>query len=138
MKKEEAMDRTRFEQLLEAYGADSSRWPEAERAEAAAFAAAHGDELAHALAEARAMDTLLKPGPEDAPDVELLTRRILKSAPSQSARFDRRAAWALAACAIFGVLIGYGGGLLAPLADDDAGYFTAAFEAPSVSAGDEG
>ena len=138
MKKEEAMDRTRFEQLLEAYGADLSLWPEAERAEAAAFAAAHADELVQVLAEARAMDALLKPGPEDAPDVELLSRRILKSAPVQSARFDRRAAWALAACAIFGVLIGYGGGLLAPLADDDAGYFTAAFEAPFIASGDEG
>ncbi len=133
-----AMDRTRFEQLLEAYGADFGRWPEAERAEAAVFAAAHGDDLAQALAEARAMDALLKPSAEDAPDVELLTRRILKGAPLQTARFDRRAAWALAACAIFGVLIGYGGGLLAPLADDDAGYFTAAFEAPYFSSGDEG
>ena len=132
------MDRTRFEQLLEAYGADFDRWPEAERAQAAAFAGAHGDELAQALAEARAMDALLKASAEDAPDVELLTRRILRGAPSQSVRFDRRAGWALAACAIFGVLIGYGGGLLAPLADDDAGYFTAAFEAPSVSSGDEG
>ena len=54
---------------------------------------------------------------------------------------NRRAfvALALAACAVFGVILGYGGGLFAPLADQDDSYFDVAFEAPSVAApGEEG
>jgi hypothetical protein len=45
---------------------------------------------------------------------------------------------ALAACAVFGIVLGYGGGMLAPLADQDDGYFTAAFEAPFDDDGDDG
>jgi len=42
---------------------------------------------------------------------------------------------ALAACAVFGVVLGYGGGLLAPPPLEDDVHFTMAFEAPF---GDEG
>ena len=51
------MDRARFEALLAAYGADVSRWPEGERAEAAVFSASHGVELDAARQEAREIDT---------------------------------------------------------------------------------
>ena len=38
--------------------------------------------------------------------------------------FDRRAMLALAACAVFGVVLGYGGGLLAPAPMRTTRYFT--------------
>ena len=48
-----------------------------------------------------------------------------------------RAVIALAACAVFGVIIGYSGGQFAPVSDVDDYYFSAAFEAPPFD-GDEG
>lgn len=132
------MDRTRFDHLLDAYGADFNRWPPDERAAGAAFAAGNADALAHPLKEARALDAALSltaGTPEVAP--ELLTARILKARPRPQA-FNYRAAIALAACAVFGVILGYGGGLLAPVAQQDDGYFAAAFEAPYDLTGDEG
>jgi hypothetical protein len=126
------MDRERFDHLLEAYGADFARWPEHERAAAAAFAAQNPD-VAGAMREARALDAALDLA-GDEPDTALLAKRILRSAPKPA--FNVRAALALAACAIFGVLLGYGGGRLAPLADEDDAYFATAFAAPAP--GDEG
>ena len=135
------MDRTRFDELLAAYGADFRRWPEAERAAGEAFAAAHASELAEVMNEARQVDSLLAlstASGEEAP--ELLTRRILARAPKPVASgFDRRAMMALAACAVLGVIAGYSGGLFAPPADADDSYFTAAFQAPiELPSGDEG
>lgn len=135
------MDRVRFEELLAAYGADVRRWPDAVRAEAQAFAASHANDVAAALRDAESVDRALGlaiESGEAAP--ELLVRRILKQAPKPQMRgFDRGALAALAACAVFGILIGYGGGLFAPAADADDSYFTAAFSAPFEGAsGDEG
>jgi hypothetical protein len=124
------MDRERFEQVLDAYGADPRRWPADERAAAKAFAARNVD--AAALQEARALDAALDQA-RDVPDVSGLAGRIL--AKAHRPVFDRRAMLALAACAVFGVVLGYGGGLLAPLADDDDSTFADAFAAPF---GDEG
>jgi hypothetical protein len=129
------MNRERFEHLLAAYGADFRRWPEAERDAGAAFAAQNGDEARVALVDAAALDGALRALNEPAPDTSLLARRILKAAPRPW--IDRRAAIALGACAVFGVLIGYGGGLLAPSPDIDDPYLDAAFEAPFF-AEDEG
>lgn len=135
------MDRTRFEHLAEAYGADFRRWPANERAAAAAYAAAHQAEADAILAEARAIDGVLNAGRAAEPDTALLAARILAQAPKrQNAGFDRRAMFALAACAVFGVLLGYGGGLLAPPMETDDAAFAAAFETPFFvdEAGDEG
>jgi len=133
------MDRQRFDHLLEAYGADFARWPADEREAAAAFAVAHAPALADALNDARALDCVLdsRRVAGDAP--ELLSARILAAHKRQrSGSFDWRAAAALAACAVFGVAVGYGGGLLAPVADD-GDYFASAFEAPFAEFdGDEG
>ncbi|MGD9979845.1 MAG: hypothetical protein AB7H66_15515 [Hyphomonadaceae bacterium] len=128
-KKEEAMDRERFEHLLDAYGADFRRWPAETRAAAAAYAAQNADAAAP-IAEARALDERLDavraaPAPSPA-----LAARILAQAPRVARAFDRRAVMALAACAVFGLLLGYGGGLLAPAPLEDDAYFTMAFEAP--------
>jgi hypothetical protein len=130
------MDRERFEVLLGAYGADFQRWPADARAAGEAFAAQNADATA-LLWEAQALDRTLNLA-ADAPDTSTLAARILANAPSRRAAFDTRAALALAACAVFGIVLGYGGGMLAPLADQDDGYFTAAFEAPFGDDGDEG
>lgn len=129
------MDRERFDQLLAAYGGDLGRWPAEDRTAAAAFAAQDADAAA-ALKEAAALDRVLDSAREDAPDTSALTARILAQAPRALPWLDRRAMFALAACAVFGVVLGYGGGLLAPAEVDEA-YFAAAFEAP-FPVGDEG
>lgn len=129
-RKEETMDRERFAYLLEAYGSDFRRWPAHERASAAAVAAQDA-EAAALLAEARALDATLDAGRESITPSPDLASRILAQAPQPQLRaFDRRALIALAACAVFGVVIGYGGGLLAPAPVEDDAYFTMAFEAP--------
>jgi hypothetical protein len=129
------MDRERFEYLLAAYGADFMRWPSDEREAGAAYARAHGADVAALLAGERALDEALA-SLDEAPDTELLARRILKAAPRRGG-VDMRAALALAACATFGVILGYGAGHLAPVADEDDTFFATAFEAPFAD-GDEG
>ena len=131
-KKEESMDRERFAELLDAYGADFRRWPAAVRAEAAAFTAQNADAAA-LIAEAGSLDALLDSVRGETRPSTDLAARILAAAPrAQRPAFDRRAMLALAACAVFGVLIGYGGGMLAPAPADDDSYFSMAFEAPSA------
>lgn len=135
-KKEETMDRERFAYLLDAYGADFRRWPAQARAQAAAFAAQDA-EAAALIGEARKLDAVLDGARDEAGPSADLAARILAAAPqAQRPAFDRRAMLALAACAVFGVLIGYGGGLLAPAPAEDDSYFSMAFEAPSFE--DEG
>lgn len=53
------MDEVRFKRLAETYGGDISRWPEAEREPARAFAADHAELSGTLLAEAAALDQLL-------------------------------------------------------------------------------
>ena len=126
------MDRERFAELLDAYGADFRRWPAESRADGAAFAAQNA-EAADLLAEARELDAVLDVSRDDAAPSPDLTARILAFAPRVvRPAFDRRAMLALAACAVFGVFIGYGGGMLAPAPAEDDSYFSMAFEAPSV------
>lgn len=121
------MDRVRFEAMLAAYGADPKRWPEAERAEAQAFAAAH-PEFAASLAEARAIDALLDAAREPAAGGDLVAARILAKAPTAQPRANLvRPLLALAACAVVGVLVGFGGAHLAPLADPADAALNAAF-----------
>jgi hypothetical protein len=120
------MDRERFELLLDAYGADFRRWPAELRAHGKTFVAQHPD-VAGLLVEAGALDRVLHLARNVGPPSTGLAARILAQAPRGG--FDRRAMFALAACAIFGVVLGYGGALLAPAAENDA-YFTMAFEAP--------
>ena len=135
-KKEETMDRERFAYLLDAYGADFRRWPAEARARAAAFAA-QDPEAAALIAEARTLDAALDGARDEVGPSADLAARILAAAPrAQRPAFDRRAMLALAACAVFGVLIGYGGGMLAPAPAEDDSYFSMAFEAPSFE--DEG
>lgn len=125
------MDRERFEQLLAAYGADRKRWPEAERAKAAEFLLRHRGEVSTLQDEAAALDAALdeaRDTPAPSPD---LTARILAAAPPRRAQgFDVRAALALAACAVLGVLLGYGGARFAPAEPLNDDYLVMSFEAP--------
>jgi|CXWL01.1.fsa_nt_gi hypothetical protein len=113
------MDRERFAQILDAYGADAKRWPDAERAAAQAFIAAHPADASALLGEARALDGVLDATREASAPNPALASRIMNGAPRKAARasaFGRGADWALAACALLSVAIGYGGGMLAPRA----------------------
>lgn len=129
------MDRERFEHLLAAYGGNLNRWPADERADAAAYVAQDVDAAAE-LADAQALDRALDHARHDV-ETSSLAARVLAQAPRPRPWLDRRAMLALAACAVFGVVIGYGGGHLAPAADADDAFFVAAFEAP-LMIGDEG
>ena len=71
--------------LIEAYGADSRRWPESEREAVRALIEAQPATFAAALAEADDMDALLHVAPR--PQVSAaLRQRVLDAAP-QSGRF---------------------------------------------------
>ncbi|MBW8882276.1 MAG: hypothetical protein JF615_12885 [Asticcacaulis sp.] len=59
------MTARRFRDLVEAFGADPARWPEMERGAACAYSAAHADEVAPWLEEARGLDALLELDAED-------------------------------------------------------------------------
>lgn len=129
-KKEETMDRERFAELLDAYGADFRRWPADLRAAAAAYAAGR-PETAEPIAEARHLDAALELARDVGQASPGLAAQIIAQAPkARSSGFDRRAMLALAACAVFGVVLGYGGGLLAPLPAEDEAFFAMAFETP--------
>lgn len=133
------MDRARFEHLLDAYGADFARWPAAERQAGAAYAEQHRTDTAEALARAGELDAMLQYGRGAEPDIAALSARVLAAAPQPVRGFGGGARWALAACALLGVVAGYGGGLLAPAAiEADDAYFAMAFEAPAVALGEDG
>lgn len=133
------MDRQRFEHLLEAYGADFARWPAEERTAGEAFVAAHAD-AARLVADERALDEALDGGRTPPVASDLLAARILAAHRRQRSGPNWRAVAALAACAVFGVLAGYGGGMMAPVAEDEAAYFASVFEAPvyDLEEGEEG
>jgi len=134
------MDRQRFDHLLEAYGADFKRWPEAEREVGAAFAAAHPGDVSEALQAAVALDGALDARRVEPGAPELLAARILAAHKRQrTSGLDWRAVAALAACGVFGIVLGYSGGLMAPLAYEDEDYIASVFEAPFAGfEGDEG
>jgi hypothetical protein len=133
------MDRNRFEHLLSAYGGDLRRWPAAERAAAEEFLAQHGASVAAELAEARALDSALETARGAARADGSLETRVLASAPRPvRTSTSAHTYWALAACALMGVLLGYGGGQLATPASNGEDYFAMAFESPFAAPGDDG
>ncbi len=106
------MTAERFLELVQAWGADRRRWPEAERVAAEAFAAAHPDIADPALDEADQIDALLFASAT--PRVSTALRDRVIAAAAASGRTGRRwmdrltlafgAGWAVAACA--GVVAG--------------------------------
>ncbi|MGE0045012.1 MAG: hypothetical protein AB7J28_13150 [Hyphomonadaceae bacterium] len=128
------MDRERFEAIVAAYGADARRWPQTERASALAFSQSDGA-AAQLLGEARALDAAMDADAGDAGPSDLLVARIMRAAPKPARSIIRpqwRPAAALAACAVFGLAVGFGGGaLVAPAQDESDAIIAAAFTSPS-------
>ena len=92
------MTQDRFIQILEAYGANPSRWPEAERADAEAFADKHSELFQKMIRAEAALDAALdqtqyEPG-------ELLENRILSTLPKPAKAWNWRALSAVAAALV--------------------------------------
>lgn len=79
----------RFHSLVDAWGADSRRWPDAERADALAWARAHRAEADAALAAARDLDAWLACD-RIAPPSSALVERIVAGAPARADAGSRR------------------------------------------------
>lgn len=135
------MDLTRFETLIEAYGARPERWPESERAAALDFLK-RTPQAQTRLGEAAALDRVLDQA-ATAPVSRALEDRILASMPVRAARgrlWFGRPAWIPAAA--FGCSLALGGivGVFVPAMagiSDDALAQMAAFNA-LVGASDVG
>lgn len=129
------MDRTRFDAIIDAYGADPRRWPAAERAAAETFYAEAGGDISQAAALDEALDAA-----RETPDVHLLAARVLKQRRALRSEPDKAARWALAACAMIGVAAGFGAGaMVAPAASVEPGrVLSAALTAPFESTEDGG
>jgi hypothetical protein len=122
----------RFKELTEAYGADPKRWPEAERAEAAAFMDAGGADAREAYAEAAALDRLLSRH-RVAAATPGLAERIAASAPRVPVWRQAHLLWqgaGLAGVGLAGALAGaLAVAMLPPLdrQDDNGAYSLTAF-----------
>ncbi|WP_282009557.1 hypothetical protein [Brevundimonas aveniformis] len=94
----------RFEQIIEAYGANPRHWPEQERA-AAEHLVAHSEAARAMLASAAELDAWLDAAPDPVPS-DLLAHRVLKAAPRPNRTFGwaSGAGWAAAAAA--GLVLG--------------------------------
>jgi hypothetical protein len=122
---------SRFEKILEAYGAAPECWPEAER-DAALALARSSLPAARLLGEAKALDGILRqaqwPVPADAysPEMRMLENRIVAAATARPRRrsffgfgssleldFGLRRLWpsaaGLAVATVFGFVIGFSG-----------------------------
>ena len=116
------MTRERFIEMLEAYGADPARWPDAERDDAQAWAAEHPDAVETALLVEAKLDALL--GPAEAVPSDLLQRRLLQRAPRPAVSFDWHMPVAAAAALVIGVMAGFAGGAVVsdPITETEAIY----------------
>jgi hypothetical protein len=101
------MDAVRFAAIVEAYGAEPRRWPEAERDAALAFVAT--SEAAAILVEARGLDALLDQSDAPAPVSLDFVRMAIAAAPKAHSRLSWRPYAAMAACALLGLALGIGG-----------------------------
>jgi len=107
----EPMDEERFEGLTGAYGGESARWPQAERAPALRYLAA--TPAAHRTrADALQLDAMLDAWSMDAPGAAL-ARRIAAGAPA-ARTLRARDLWisgvGLAAACVIGIMVGAGFG----------------------------
>jgi hypothetical protein len=101
----------RFQTLVEAYGADARRWPDAERDTARAWAAQHPVEANAVLEHAAALDGWLD-ADRLAPMRAELIDRIVASAPKPAPwMFWRRPRLQWSGVAIAGVGVGFAGGI---------------------------
>jgi hypothetical protein len=82
----------RFAELIETYGAEPRRWPEALRDTATAWMEAHPEETANALHAARRLDGVLDRYLVPGPDAKL-TAAIIEAAPPLRAAARRLRLW---------------------------------------------
>jgi hypothetical protein len=119
------MDATRFSDLIAAHGAEPRRWPEAGRADALRFIAAHPEQAETLLAEARALDAALASARIAAPDTAAFTARMM-ARPAFAPAVPRWAGMAAALALAVGLGAGWTGAALrgGETADE---YYTLAF-----------
>jgi hypothetical protein len=130
----ETMTRERMAAILASYGAAPSRWPEAERDTARAWAAAHPQDFAALSDTEAALDATLDLDTGAHHGDTVLAERILAARADGvvvrptfgRARGPMAQLAALAACAVLGLAIGFAA---APTRDDVAGDLDAAFGA---------
>lgn len=96
----------RFEQIIDAYGAEPARWPEAERLQAEALLADNAEARAM-VRRAEEIDAWLNAASSHAPS-DLLARRVLKAAPGARGGgvFGWASATGWAAAAAAGLVLG--------------------------------
>ncbi|MEG3638050.1 hypothetical protein [Magnetococcus sp. PR-3] len=107
------MTEQRLQELVDAYGADAQRWPEAERQPALTLLA-HKPHLQGVCTEAQSLDEWLDIAPPPLPDSALIGRLLLDVPAPRESLFRRlwpfERVWqptvALAASIMFGVLVG--------------------------------
>lgn len=110
------MNVQRVHSLIEAYGADSRRWPLSEREAARALVASQPHTFAQALAEADEADAWLDASPRPIPSMALSDRIIAQAPRPRRAWISRphlgKLGWALAggwaAAAFAGAVAGVG------------------------------
>jgi hypothetical protein len=98
----------RFDQIVQAYGADPHRWPLAERAAAQAWANSHRPQAQALLSDAARIDAWLAADTIDPPGAAL-RQRIVERAPVRRRAARRRLWWSGAALAGVGLLGGAAG-----------------------------
>lgn len=137
-----SMDRSRFEAIVIAYGADPARWPASERGTAMTFAEGYPAISAPLLADAQSLDDLLETARHPGPVRTDLEARLMSMAMDETeaaaARAPRLPDWAALAASVALVAgLGLGWSASALLAEPDAAteLYLAAFDALSEDAG---
>ncbi|SIT46280.1 conserved hypothetical protein [Paraburkholderia ribeironis] len=100
----------RFQQIIQAYGADPHRWPREERAAAEAWAQSHRAAADAVLSAAADLDAWLAADQLEPPGAAL-QQRIVERAPVQRPTARWRLWWSGAAVAGVGLLGGVAGAL---------------------------
>jgi hypothetical protein len=99
----------RFAELVEIYGAEPRRWPQAQRQSAIAFTEDHPEETVTILESARKLDEALDRCVVPGPNAKLI-RMIIESAPSVRTAARRARLWrqgaSFAAVGLAGALAG--------------------------------
>jgi len=80
------MSDTRFEAIVNAYGAQPQRWPEAERASALLFMQQHPETARRLMAEARTIDAWLSSAAEVEPSAALQWDVLARMMPADAVR----------------------------------------------------
>jgi len=119
------MTQDRFIQILEAYGANPSRWPEAERVDAEEFADEHSELYQKMIMAEAALDAAL--GQTDYAPGELLEKRILSTLPKPAKAWNWRALSAVAAALILVFALGFMGSEPVTTMDETEALYADAF-----------